>query len=191
MLGTLQAFNREVASGYGCQLDIGVGINSGDVVAGLVGSEDRQAYTAVGDDVNLASRLEGLSKLYGAKIIVSGATLAEIRATAPDALSDLATRELDRVRVKGRRSAVSIYEVLLRHESPSELAPQLDLFDKARACMLEADFDTARIHAESVLTAWPHDLVARSLLVRCEVYARDPGLFEREYEAGVRILTAK
>ena len=47
------------------------------------------------------------------------------------------------------------------------------------------------IHLESVLTAWPHDLVARILRERCEVYSEDPGLFEREYDAGVRILTAK
>lgn len=191
MLGSLRAFNREVASAYDCQLDIGVGINTGDVVAGLVGSEDRLAYTAVGDEVNLASRLEGLAKLYGAKIVLGEATVAELERTSPEAFAELALRELDRVRVKGRSSAVAVYEVLMRTESPSELAPQLELFQKAHRCMLVADFEGARIHLESVLNAWPHDLVARVLRERCGVYIEDPGLFEREYEAGVRILTAK
>ena len=135
--------------------------------------------------------MEGLAKLYGAKIVLGEATVAELERTSPEAFSELALRELDRVRVKGRSSAVAVYEVLMRSESPLELAPQLELFQKAHRCMLVADFEGARIHLESVLTAWPHDLVARILRERCEVYIEDPGLFEREYDAGVRILTAK
>ena len=191
MLGSLATFNREVASGYDCELEIGVGINTGDVIAGLVGSEDRLSYTAMGDEVNLASRLEGLCKIYGAEIIVGEATLAELESESPEALSDLAIRELDRVRVKGRKQSAAIYEILMRPQSPLELAPQIELFQKGRLCMLRADFEAARIHFESLLKVSPSDRGARLMLARCESYLADPHLFERDYVAGVRILTSK
>ncbi len=88
-------------------LDMGIGINTGAMVVGNMGSPTRLAYTAVGDPVNVAARLEGLSKEYGVRIVVGEAT----RASAGDAF---AYRLLDVVSVKGRDEPVSVYEVVGR-----------------------------------------------------------------------------
>jgi adenylate cyclase len=94
------------ARGWG-QLDLGVGINTGRMVVGNMGSKDRLIYTAVGDPVNVAARLEGLSKEYGVRIVVGEATVA----AEPQAF---VYRMLDRVAVKGRAEPLTCYEVLAR-----------------------------------------------------------------------------
>jgi adenylate cyclase len=100
----MAGLNREFRARGMPEMAIGVGVNSGTVVAGNMGSATRLNYTVIGDGVNLASRLEGLTKQYGLPVVVSEAT----RAAAPEFLY----REIDRVRVRGRSEAVTVHEPL-------------------------------------------------------------------------------
>ncbi len=98
----LQLVNQSFVGRGWPQLKIGVGVNSGSMTVGDMGSPVRKAYTVMGDPVNLASRLEGLTKRYGVGILVGEATRKIVR--------DVVFREVDRVRVKGKEEPVAIYE---------------------------------------------------------------------------------
>ena len=116
MLETLAQVNKDFASRGWKSIKIGVGLNTGVMNVGNMGSDFRVAYTVLGDAVNLGSRLEGLTKQYGVAIIVSETTLA----TVPG----LVGRELDMVRVKGKDLPVKIYEpvAFLEQMTPEERA---------------------------------------------------------------------
>lgn len=104
MVAKMRALHPDFRARGWPELHIGVGISSGDMNVGNMGSRFRMAYTVLGDTVNLGSRLEGLTKQYGVDVIVSAATAA--------AVPDYLFRELDLVRVKGKREPIAIYEPL-------------------------------------------------------------------------------
>ena len=110
----IQELNRAWVDQGGVPFHTRIGIHTGEATVGNIGYADRMNYTVIGDSVNLASRLEGLNKYYGTRILVSGATLA---AAGPALLA----RRVDRVAVKGRAGALDLYELLgLRAESSPE-----------------------------------------------------------------------
>ena len=98
----LKVFNQELAAKGGFPLDMGVGINTGDVILGNIGSEKKLDYTIIGDNVNLASRMEGLTKEYGSPILITESTYESIKASVP-------CRIIDMVRVVGKKQGIRIY----------------------------------------------------------------------------------
>jgi adenylate cyclase len=106
MVSELGKLNRKWLAEGKVQLDIGIGINSGDMIAGNIGSERIMSYTVIGDNVNLGSRLESLNKEFQSRIIISDATRTRLR-TEPT------LRPLGEVTVKGKTRAVSIFEVVV------------------------------------------------------------------------------
>jgi adenylate cyclase len=115
MVRELGELNRTWAAEGRPQLDIGVGVNSGEMIAGNIGSSSIMSYTVIGDNVNLGSRLESLNKNYGTRIIISDATRARLTGAY-----DL--RALGAVVVKGKTRPVDIFEV--RVPSPLPAAPE-------------------------------------------------------------------
>jgi adenylate cyclase len=101
MASAVRKINEEHRTVGALEIGIGIGLNTGTMCVGDMGSEVRRSYTVIGDSVNLGSRLEGLSKVYGVDIVASQAT----RKAAPE----FVWQELDRVRVKGRKESVAIF----------------------------------------------------------------------------------
>ena len=104
MIRTLQEMNQEWAAAGKPTLDIGIGINTGDMVAGNIGSESIMSYTVIGDAVNLGARLESLNKDYGTRIIISDSTRERLT-------GQYDIRPLGEVIVKGKSQPVAIFEV--------------------------------------------------------------------------------
>jgi adenylate cyclase len=105
MMGELRSLHRIWETESKPILDIGIGINTGEMVIGNVGSPKRMDYTVIGDNVNLASRLEGTNKEFGTHIIISGSTYEMVE-------GEVTVRGMGEIKVKGRETQVPIYELL-------------------------------------------------------------------------------
>lgn len=105
MIESLEEFNKQMTAEGRRNIDIGIGLNSGIVTVGNVGSETRKNYTVIGDNVNLASRLEGVNKYYHTRIVISEFTYERVKEW-------VIVRELDLIRVKGKNKPVKIYELI-------------------------------------------------------------------------------
>ena len=151
----LQPFFAEFDVGY---VGLRIGLNSGPATVGNMGSEERFDYTALGDTVNLAARLEGVNKAYGTRILISGAT-AELLEGA------ISLRPVDLVRVKGKDKAVEIL-------TPCDDAEISRLTAAALAAYRAQDWDGARAAWRRVLENYPDDSVSKVFMERIENFEK-------------------
>lgn len=165
MIVTLRAHNEKRRQAGHHPIDIGIGINTGEVVAGNIGSPKRMEYTVIGDGVNLASRMEGATKYYGSKILISEFTREKLKQTP-------LLRQLDLIRVKGKDQPVAVFEVLDFHteESFPNLAKILRLFDQGSCHYHSQDWSAAIRSFEGALNLNPKDRPSELFRNRCLHY---------------------
>jgi adenylate cyclase len=149
----------------GLRLHNRIGISTGKLLAGNIGSKRRLSYTILGDDINLASRLEGVNKIYGSSVLVN-------EVTALGCGNGIRFREVDVVRVKGRNAPVRIMEPLGPSQSISaETEDDLALFVEALAVFRRRRFAEA---ADMFGRIAERDPVAESFVARCAEMEADP-----------------
>jgi len=163
MVKALDGINHTFKDTFGVTLDIGIGINTGEAVVGNMGSRQRFDYTAIGDTVNLASRLEGLNKVYGTRIIISESTHSSLT-------EDFLTRVLDVVVVKGKKEAVKIYELM---ENTEDNRKRKNAFEKALEEYFAGNFESAMLLFEEVSIRFG-DKASAVFMKRCREMMENP-----------------
>jgi adenylate cyclase len=168
MMETLRAMQGEWSERGLPVLDIGIGLNTGLMSVGNMGSKSRFDYTVMGDAVNLGSRLEGINKTYGTNIIVSQ-TLRDYL------VPDFTCRRLDRVMVKGKKEPITIFELIQEGSPPEEVRNEVWAYEEALDHYLAKDFVGARTALAKLRETHPHRRVLYDVyLERIDAYLIAP-----------------
>jgi len=164
MLKALDLFNQ--GRGNSFPVNIGIGLASGDVIYGEIGSPTRKNYSIVGDTVNLAARIESLTKKYGARILICEQTWR-------NSDSGLFVREVDRITARGQQKPVTLYEVLTVDPMtlPSEWLPA---WQAGRSAWTDGDFARALDHFTTARRARIDDKAAGLMVERCQQLIAEP-----------------
>jgi adenylate cyclase len=170
----LQELRPEFAETYGHETHARIGINSGPAVVGNMGSESRFDYTAMGDTINLASRLEGACKAYGISTLIGEQTQGQVS-------DKILTREVDLIKVVGKTRPVRVYELIgMRDEVSKKRQREIEQFEEALGLYREREW----LRAADGFQILPHDPVAVIYLQRVQQLAKSPppdswnGVFE-------------
>ena len=167
MITELKIMQEEFRQRGWPEVNIGIGLNTGDMNVGNMGSEFRMAYTVLGDAVNLGSRLEGLTKEYGVNIIVSETTKA--------AIPEFVFRELDLVRVKGKREPVAIFEpVGHKNDIEKPVTQELTAYKRALMSFRAQAWDKAELDFFNLNRTSPDRYLYQVYLNRIAVYRSEP-----------------
>lgn len=175
-LEKLKKIQTDFAKRQWPQIDIGIGVNTGFMSVGNMGSKIVQSYTVIGDAVNLGARLEGATKEYGVRILVSETTYAEVS-------DDFILREVDRVRVKGKKEPIRAYE-LMGFKTDTGLQDLAAHFDKGYRLYHEHRFAEAKDVFSQIEAMYPADKLSKIYKQRCEQFIANPpppewdGVFE-------------
>lgn len=167
MIKTLKSLQNSWQAQGRPVLKIGIGINTGVMMVGNMGSEGRFDYTVLGDNVNLAARLEGLTKMYGADIVVSGNTWHEVK-------EYFIARELDIVCAKGKTKEVSIYQLMAAKEGAELYEEPLTVYHQALLHFRKQEWDQAAELFSRIEKWWSGDRPSRIYLDRCRLYKANP-----------------
>lgn len=175
----LDAMRPELKKLFGHELRIRIGINSGVVTAGNMGSNDRFQYSVMGDSVNLAARLEPLNKEYGTTVILGEATQAQV--------GDLfETRLLDRVIVPGKSTSVAVYELLgQRGQVASGKIEAVALYEQALHLNWQGEWEPALLCLHECLRILPGDKPSAKMIefiTQCKAEASDPGRVKQYFK---------
>jgi adenylate cyclase len=163
----LNVLNKKWKSEGKQELNIGIGLNTGPMVVGNMGSLKRFNYTVMGDAVNLGARLEGQNKEYGTRILISEGTYAKVG-------NLFVCRELDLIRVKGKNKPVAIYELMASIEEAKRLEPLVQVFAEGLHAYRRGKFQAALEIFEDILSAYPNDGPAKVFAKRSKLYANEP-----------------
>ncbi|OVE75144.1 hypothetical protein BVX97_05510 [bacterium E08(2017)] len=149
-------------------LDMRIGINSGEMIVGNMGSKTRMDYTVMGDAVNLGARLESANKFYGTKIMISESTMSKVK-------DRMVCRELDAIRVKGRTHPERVYEIIGRNSDVADdERKKIELFSDGLKFYQNREWDKGIESFKQVLSVDPDDGPAKTYMERCDFYNEKP-----------------